>query len=255
MKKHAIISASLLTLLFPAVIPETTASYSTAVAATSVQQSSLTLDQVIANINKKQPIPLYLEATSSNKLINNSTENFHTITMKVWDHTVKAELRSEETLKDQQGHQEISSYASRGGKTVFYKQGDKEAVLYPAGVAAAADSRINQTKRLLERLKHELGKKTAIAFRATEEKMLGRPAYHLAKKEQLVINGKTHVYLDDLWIDKETGLLLKQVSNNNNSTQIYEFQVTKVDFKPVFSPKTFELVLPKGVKLVPPKQG
>ncbi|MGG0793651.1 hypothetical protein ABE137_06550 [Brevibacillus laterosporus] len=246
MKKQVFLAVSMFTLALSAVSPLSQALAQTA-NVTAIQQKNLNLDQAIAEINQKQPISTYSETafTSTNILPNNKKETY-TIQRKIWDNTIKNELRKEEFDKDS-----ITYYVSKGGKSKSYKAGDKEAVLYPAGVTAIADNEINHTKQKLKRLKEEASQTDSkMTFNVVEESFLNRPVYHFSRKKEDVFQGKTHVYLTDLWVDKKTGFLLKETINDNNGTQVSEYTVTKVNFNPTFNEKDFTLDLPKGVKLV-----
>ncbi|MBM7109995.1 hypothetical protein SAM19_03398 [Brevibacillus laterosporus] len=246
MKKQVFLALSMFTLALSAASPFSHV-FAQTVNATAIQQKTLNLDQVIAEINQKQPISTYSETTFTSTIIlpNNNKETY-TIQSKIWDHTTKNELRAEKFDKDR-----ITYYVSKGGKSRSYKAGNKEAVLFPAGVTAIADNKINHTKQKLIRFKEEaIQADSKMTFHVVEESFLNRPVYHFSRKQENVFQGKTRVYLTDLWVDKKTGFLLKETINDNNGTQASEYTVTKVNFNPTFNEKDFTLDLPKGVKLV-----
>ncbi|PCN43959.1 hypothetical protein B9C88_12645 [Brevibacillus laterosporus] len=72
---------------------------------------------------------------------------------------------------------------------------------------------------------------------------------NITKKQETVRNNQSSITTNELWIDKETGLKLKSITNANNK-QIFEYIVTKVDFHPQFHEKDFTLDLPKDVKII-----
>ncbi|MGK5511720.1 LolA family protein [Brevibacillus formosus] len=240
MKKHAIITASILAMILPTVFPSGNPFYSQVSAATSVQQSNLTLDQVIANINQKKPIPVYLEATH---VFKEHGAISSTDTRKIWDNAVKGESR-DETIVVANGKQEKYYAVTKGPQLITYKEGEKQAELYPnsypPGMSALNSSQFNEAKSRLKMIKDDLQKTdpgVTNSVNITEEKMMDRPVYHVSKKQQAIIEGNTHLYFDDVWIDKQTGLVLKSIINNNNGSAISEYTVTKVNFQPTFPKK------------------
>ncbi|MBG9787211.1 hypothetical protein [Brevibacillus laterosporus] len=112
-------------------------------AAASKNQQALTLDQILAEMNKKTPISTYTEATftTQNQLIENSPKTA-TTNYKWWDNTINNEMRIE-TTKDGR----TSFYVSKGGMSTSYKEesmeGNKQAVISSTGVKAAVDNKIS----------------------------------------------------------------------------------------------------------------
>ncbi|OAJ74045.1 hypothetical protein AYJ08_11140 [Brevibacillus sp. SKDU10] len=122
MKKHTLIAASMLALILSAISPFSPMLANGVKAADGKTQQSLTLEQVIADINKKTPISSYTEATftTQNRLIENSPKTA-TTNYKWWDNTINNQLRME-TTKDGK----TSFYVSKGGKSTSYQEESME---------------------------------------------------------------------------------------------------------------------------------
>ncbi|NKQ19171.1 LolA family protein [Brevibacillus laterosporus] len=249
MKKQTLIVVSTLAVMLSAISPFSPVLADRVNAAASKNQQTLTLDQVIAEMNKKTPISTYTEATftTQNRLIENSPRTA-TTNYKWWDNTINNEMRIE-TTKDGR----TSFYVSKGGTSTSYKEesmeGNKQAVISSTGVKAAVDNKINNTKQELKKLKKDILSDAKVTFHIVEETLLNRDVYHISKKQEKVRNNQSNVTYNELWIDKKTGLKLKSISNANDK-QISEYTVTKVDFHPQFNEKDFTLDLPKDVKII-----
>lgn len=94
-----------------------------------------------------------------------------------------------------------------------------------------------QAMHLLEMIRdtHEISSKG-------EEEIIGRTVYHLkaeAKENNQLLGDQ------EMWIDKESWLVLKLISQSGDS--VSEMAYTKIDFDPEFSADTFSLTLPDDV--------
>ncbi|MDN9009852.1 LolA family protein [Brevibacillus laterosporus] len=128
-------------------------------------------------------------------------------------------------------------------------EGNKQAVISSTGITAATDNKINATKQELTRLKNDILADASVTFHIAEETLLNRDVYHITKKQEAVRNNQSRITTNELWIDKETGLKLKSITNANNK-QISEYFVTKIDVHRQFNEKDFTLDLPKDVKII-----
>ncbi|MFY0543753.1 LolA family protein [Brevibacillus sp. H7] len=205
------------------------------------------IEQVMAHVQSKVAFSSYLEATYTFQ--NASTQNQTLI--KVWDNTLNGKLRREE----QRNQEPMHVYKSQEGKALLYVRGQASASLYNSGVSVK-DNQLNRTVEELKRLQL-----TTNSTRVDEEEVLNRTAYHLSGKgktlERIInVGGKQEKLLQkqpdvELWIDSETGLLLKKISTLNGDTSIYT--VNKVEFQSSFDQSLFVLNVPKGVTIIETK--
>ncbi|MFS0556794.1 hypothetical protein [Brevibacillus sp. 179-C9.3 HS] len=237
MKKQALVTVSMAALLLSAVSPlgmaQTQTQTNMVVAANKAQ--AITLDQLVKEMDKKQPVSMYIESTHTSKF----KQGTKTEKAKTWDNTMKGEWREE--ISD---GKRVQHAVGKAGQVAAYQEGGSGFV--HSATIGAYDNEINKTKRELQRLKVALPD-SKVAITVKEAQLLDRAVYHVAKKEDAKIDGKSHNYQDDLWIDKETGLLLKRTFTHNQA-QAFSYTVDKVDFQPVFDEKIFEVSIPAGVE-------
>ncbi|MGG4440574.1 hypothetical protein [Brevibacillus fortis] len=237
MKKQALVTVSMAALLLSAVSPfgiaQAQAQTNMVVAANKAQ--AITFDQLFKEMDKKQPVSMYIESTHTSK----SKQGTETQKAKTWDNTLKGEWREE--ISD---GKRVQHAVGKAGQVAAYQEGGRGFV--HSAAIGIYDNEINKTKRELQRLKVALPD-SKVAITVKEAQLLNRAVYHIAKKEDAKIDGKPHHYQDDLWIDKETGLLLKRTFHHNQ-VQAFAYTVDKVDFQPVFDEKTFEVSIPEGVE-------
>ncbi|WP_432360041.1 LolA family protein [Sporosarcina sp. UB5] len=102
--------------------------------------------------------------------------------------------------------------------------------------ALSQQSPRQQAEQMLELVKdsHELST-------GGEEKIAGRSAYHIIAKAK---DGSALIGDLEIWIDKNTWMVLKSVSKSNGLSMTLEY--TKIDFKPVLSDDLFVLDIPEG---------
>ena len=74
-----------------------------------------------------------------------------------------------------------------------------------------------------------------------EEKIAIRDTYHIVAKAK---DTKTLIGDIELWIDKETWMVLKSVSKSNQNVMTLEY--TKIDYKPALEDDVFVLDIPEG---------
>ncbi|MEK3934435.1 outer membrane lipoprotein carrier protein LolA [Sporosarcina sp. FSL W7-1349] len=93
-----------------------------------------------------------------------------------------------------------------------------------------------QAERMLELIydSHELST-------GSEEVIAGRAAYHIIAKAK---DSKTLIGDQEIWIDKETWIVLKSISESNELTMTQEY--TKIDFAPELTDDLFVLKIPEG---------
>ncbi|MEJ8546957.1 hypothetical protein [Brevibacillus borstelensis] len=239
MNKQSLITVSMAALLFSAASPLAAVNAQTGKALAASQLQAITIDQVIEEIGKKQPVPLYLEATLTAKKTEKNREITIVKQAKTWDNAAKGEWR--QTVTD---GKKVKHTVGKAGQVTEYQEGGR-ALEYAAKVVPY-HSQITKAKRELQRLKAAApGAKTAIAVK--EETLLTRAVYYITKTEELTIEGMAHTYADELWLDKESGVLLKRTYTHNNAP-VFQYAVDKIDLKPVFDDKTFVLDLPAQIK-------
>lgn len=93
-----------------------------------------------------------------------------------------------------------------------------------------------QAKQLLELVKnsHELST-------VGDEKIAGRDTFHIIAKAK---DAKTLIGDQEIWIDKETWMVLKSISISNQLVLTQEF--TKIDYDPVLDKELFIFDIPEG---------
>ncbi|MFS0575029.1 hypothetical protein AB1K83_05315 [Sporosarcina sp. 179-K 3D1 HS] len=93
-----------------------------------------------------------------------------------------------------------------------------------------------QAEQMLELIKdsHELST-------GDEGKIAGRPAYHIIAKTK---DDKTIIGDQEIWIDKETWIVLKSISKSNELTMTQEYK--KIDFRPDLKEDLFAPYIPEG---------
>lgn len=235
MKKQALVTVSMAALLLSAVSPFGIAQAQTNMAVAANKAQAITFDQLVKEMDKKQPVSMYIESTHTSK----AKQGTQTQKAKTWDNTIKGEWREE--ISD---GKRVQHTIGKAGQVAAYQEGGRGFV--HSAMIGTYDSEINKTKRELQRLKVALpDSKVAITVKGAQ--LLNRAVYHVVKKEEAKIDGKLHHYQDDLWIDQETGLLLKRTFTHNQA-QAFSYTVDKVDFQPVFDEKTFEVSIPAGVQ-------
>ncbi|RAT98457.1 hypothetical protein [Brevibacillus sp. Leaf182] len=235
MKKQALVTVSMAALLLSAVSPFGIAQAQTNMAVAANKAQAITFDQLVKEMDKKQPVSMYIESTHTSK----AKQGTQTQKAKTWDNTIKGEWREE--ISD---GKRVQHAIGKAGQVAAYQEGGRGFV--HSATIGTYDSEINKTKRELQRLKVALPD-SKVAITVKEAQLLNRAVYHVVKKEEAKIDGKLHHYQDDLWIDKETGLLLKRTFTHNQA-QAFSYTVDKVDFQPVFDEKTFEVSIPAGVE-------
>lgn len=96
-----------------------------------------------------------------------------------------------------------------------------------------------QAKKMLELVKdsHELST-------ADSEKIAGRDTFHIVAKAK---KDKTLVGDQEIWVDKETWMVLKSISHSSQLVMTQEY--TKIDYDPVFEESIFVLEIPEGVEV------
>lgn len=235
MKKQALVTVSMAALLLSAVSPFGIAQAQTNMAVAANKAQAITFDQLVKEMDKKQPVSMYIESTHTSK----AKQGTQTQKAKTWDNTIKGEWREE--ISD---GKRVQHAIGKAGQVAAYQEGGRGFV--HSATIGTYDSEINKTKRELQRLKVALPD-SKVAITVKEAQLLNRAVYHVVKKEEAKIDGKLHHYQDDLWIDKETGLLLKRTFTHNQA-QAFSYMVDKVDFQPVFDEKTFEVSIPAGVE-------
>ncbi|MED1801396.1 hypothetical protein [Brevibacillus porteri] len=235
MKKQALVTASMAALLLSAVSPLGSAQAQTNMVIAANKVQAITFDQLVKEMDKKQPISMFIESTHTSK----GKQGTETQKAKTWDNTIKGEWREE--ISD---GKRVQHAAGKAGQVAAYQEGGSGFV--HSATIGTYDNEINKTKRELQRLKVALPD-SKVAITVKEAQLLNRAVYHVVKKEDAKIDGKLHHYQDDLWIDKETGLLLKRTFSHNQA-QAFSYTVDKVDFQPVFDEKTFEVSIPAGVE-------
>lgn len=235
MKKQALVTVSMAALLLSAVSPFGIAQAQTNMVVATNKAQVITFDQLVKEMDKKQPVSMYIESTHTSK----AKQGTQTQKAKTWDNTVKGEWREE--ISD---GKRVQHAVGKAGQVAAYQEGGRGFV--HSATIGTYDNEINKTKRELQRLKVALPD-SKVAITVKEAQLLNRAVYHVAKKEEAKIDGKLHHYQDDLWIDKETGLLLKRTFTHNQA-QVFSYTVDKVNFQPVFDEKTFEVGIPAGVE-------
>lgn len=235
MKKQALVTVSMAALLLSAVSPFGIAQAQTNMAVATNKAQAITFDQLVKEMDKKQPVSMYIESTHTSK----AKQGTQTQKAKTWDNTIKGEWREE--ISD---GKRVQHAIGKAGQVAAYQEGGRGFV--HSAMIGTYDNEINKTKRELQRLKVALPD-SKVAITVKEAQLLNRAVYHVVKKEEAKIDGKLHHYQDDLWIDKETGLLLKRTFTHNQA-QAFSYTVDKVDFQPVFDEKTFEVSIPAGVE-------
>ncbi|NRR24624.1 hypothetical protein [Brevibacillus sp. MS2.2] len=235
MKKQALVTVSMAALLLSAVSPFGIAQAQTNMAVAANKAQAITFDQLVKEMDKKQPVSMYIESTHTAK----AKQGTQTQKAKTWDNTIKGEWREE--ISD---GKRVQHAIGKAGQVAAYQEGGRGFV--HSAMIGTYDNEINKTKRELQRLKVALPD-SKVAITVKEAQLLNRVVYHVVKKEEAKIDGKLHHYQDDLWIDKETGLLLKRTFSHNQA-QAFSYTVDKVDFQPVFDEKTFEVSIPAGVE-------
>lgn len=235
MKKQALVTVSMAALLLSAVSPFGIAQAQTNMAVAANKAQAITFDQLVKEMDKKQPVSMYIESTHTSK----AKQGTQTQKAKTWDNTIKGEWREE--ISD---GKRVQHAIGKAGQVAAYQEGGRGFV--HSATIGTYDNEINKTKRELQRLKVALPD-SKVAITVKEAQLLNRAVYHVVKKEEAKIDGKLHHYQDDLWIDKETGLLLKRTFTHNQA-QAFSYTVDKVDFQPVFDEKTFEVSIPAGVE-------
>ncbi|MGF9906115.1 hypothetical protein [Brevibacillus porteri] len=235
MKKQALVTVSMAALLLSAVSPFGIAQAQTNMVVAANKAQAITFDQLVKEMDKKQPVSMYIETTHTSK----SKQGTETQKAKTWDNTIKGEWREE--ISDGKRVQHV---IGKAGQVAAYQEGGRGFV--HSATIGTYDNEINKTKRELQRLKVALPD-SKVAITVKEAQLLNRAVYHVVKKEDAKIDGKPHHYQDHLWIDKETGLLLKRTFTHNQA-QAFSYTVDKVDFQPVFDEKTFEVSIPAGVE-------
>ncbi|NRS47196.1 hypothetical protein [Brevibacillus sp. HB2.2] len=235
MKKQALVTVSMAALLLSAVSPFGIAQAQTNMVAAANKAKAITFDQLLKEMDKKQPVSMYIESTHTSKV----KQGTQTQKAKTWDNTIKGEWREE--ISD---GKRVQYAVGKAGQVAAYQEGGRGFV--HSATIGPYDNEINKTKRELSRLKVTLPD-SKVEITVKEAQLLNRAVYHVAKKEEAKINGKPHHYQDDLWIDKETGLLLKRTFTHNQA-QAFSYTVDKVDFQPAFDEKIFEVSIPAGVE-------
>lgn len=239
MKNQSLATFGMAALLLCAVSPLAIVSAQTTNSAAATKAQDTTFEAVVEEITKKQPVSMYIESTLLSKT--KDVKGAATITQKAktWDNTLKGEWR--EDIVD---GSKVKHAISKAGQTVEYQEGGR-GFIYSA-TKSAYDNEINKTKRELQRLK-VVAPDAKVAITVKEETLLNRGVYHITKKEEVTIEGKPHAYQDDLWVDKESGLILKRTYNHNQAS-VFQYVVDKVDFQPVFGEKTFDLSIPANME-------
>lgn len=235
MKKQALVTVSMAALLLSAVSPFGIAQAQTNMAVAANKAQAITFDQLVKEMDKKQPVSMYIESTHTSK----AKQGTQTQKAKTWDNTIKGEWREE--ISD---GKRVQHAIGKAGQVAAYQEGGRGFV--HSATIGTYDNEINKTMRELQRLKVALPD-SKVAITVKEAQLLNRDVYHVVKKEEAKIDGKLHHYQDDLWIDQETGLLLKRIFTHNQA-QAFSYTVDKVDFQPVFDEKTFEVSIPAGVE-------
>lgn len=235
MKKQALVTVSMAALLLSAVSPFGIAQAQTNMAVAANKAQAITFDQLVKEMDKKQPVSMYIESTHTSK----AKQGTQTQKAKTWDNTIKGEWREE--ISD---GKRVQHAIGKAGQVAAYQEGGRGFV--HSATIGTYDNEINKTMRELQRLKVALPD-SKVAITVKEAQLLNRDVYHVVKKEEAKIDGKLHHYQDDLWIDKEAGLLLKRTFTHNQA-QAFSYTVDKVDFQPVFDEKTFEVSIPAGVE-------
>ncbi|MBW5470954.1 hypothetical protein GPJ61_24370 [Brevibacillus formosus] len=235
MKKQALVTVSMAALLLSAASPFGIAQAQTNMVVAANKAQAITFDQLIKEMEKKQPVSMYIESTHTSK----AKQGTQTQKAKTWDNTIKGEWREEIT-----DGKRVQHAVGKAGQVAAYQEGGRGFI--HSATIGTYDNEINKTKRELQRLKVALPD-SKVAITVKEAQLLNRAVYHVAKKEEAKIDGKLHHYQDDLWIDKETGLLLKRTFTHNQA-QAFSYTVDKVNFQPVFDEKTFEVSIPAGVE-------
>ncbi|MGG4457876.1 hypothetical protein ABEX29_06185 [Brevibacillus porteri] len=235
MKKQALVTVSMAVLFLSAVSPLGSAQAQTNMVVAANTAQAITFDQLVKEMDKKQPVSMYIESTHTSK----AKQGTETQKAKTWDNTIKGEWREE--ISD---GKRVQHAVGKAGQVAAYQEGGRGFV--HSATIGTYDNEINKTKRELQRLKVALPD-SKVVITVKEAQLLNRAVYHMVKKEEAKIDGKLHHYQDDLWIDKETGLLLKRTFIHNQA-QAFSYTVDKVDFQPVFDEKTFEVSIPAGVE-------
>ncbi|WP_429840748.1 hypothetical protein [Brevibacillus sp. FIR094] len=235
MKKQALVTASMAALLLSVVSPFGIAQAQTNMVVAANKAQAITFDQLVKEMDKKQPVSMYIESTHISK----AKQGTETQKAKTWDNTIKGEWREE--ISD---GKRVQHAVGKAGQVAAYQEGGRGFV--HSATIGPYDNEINKTKRELQRLKVALPD-SKVTITLKEAQLLNRAVYQVVKKEDAKIDGKPHHYQDDLWIDKETGLLLKRTFTHNQA-QAFSYNVDKVDFHPAFDEKTFEVSIPAGVE-------
>ncbi|QTD39493.1 outer membrane lipoprotein carrier protein LolA [Sporosarcina sp. Te-1] len=77
-----------------------------------------------------------------------------------------------------------------------------------------------------------------------EEKIIGRDTFHIIAKAK---DDKTLIGDQEIWIDKETWMVLKSLSKGNGMTAMQEY--TKIDYKPEITDDLFILDIPEDATI------
>ena len=96
-----------------------------------------------------------------------------------------------------------------------------------------------QAKQLLELVKESHDLSTL-----GSEKIAGRDTFHISAKAK---KGNTLIGDQEIWVDKETWMVLKSISKSTKLVMTQEF--TKIEYDPVFKEGIFTLEIPEGAEV------
>ena len=136
MKKQALVTVSMAALLLSAVSPFGIAQAQTNMVAAANKAKAVTFDQLLKEMDKKQPVSMYIESTHTSKV----KQDTQTQKAKTWDNTIKGEWREE--ISD--GNR-VQHAVGKAGQVAAYQEGGRGFI--HSATIGTYDNEINKTKR------------------------------------------------------------------------------------------------------------
>lgn len=209
--------------------------FAVGLAACNAGETSYSPQEVVNEALKgaDEPIAFYGEYTMA---MNDDAGDLYAKQWTAKDGKRRIEMTSEEGAEE-------TVMVNDGATMTMYDKASHTAMIMPISEEDMelinAQTPQQQAKHLLELVKdsHELST-------AGSEKIAGRDTFHIVAK---VKKDNTLLGDQEIWVDKETWMVLKSISHSSKLVMTQEY--TKIDYAPAFDENTFVLDIPEGAEV------